>query len=161
MASLIFLISLAVNLVRGPESVFSPIFSNLLQIYILIFTKNIFLFTKVRIVLLYQLTTNTNFMTQLQNDYRNEIVELTNNINYCNNAICARTTANWEKKEYHAVKIESMKRKITLIKIYVNFFAICMTDVFNNLLTGIIKATLCERTPRFKPNRRRLLRSSR
>ena len=59
-------------------------------------------------------------MTQLQNDYRNEIVELTNNINYCNNAICARTTANWEKKEYHAVKIESMKRKITLIKILNN-----------------------------------------
>ena len=56
-------------------------------------------------------------MTHLKADYTKEITELTKGINYCNEAICSKHTEKWEKKEYQAVKLMNMKRKITLIKI--------------------------------------------
>lgn len=50
-----------------------------------------------------------------------EIAQINQGILYCNEMICAKSTKEWERKEYQEVKANKMKRKITLIKILKNW----------------------------------------
>lgn len=50
-----------------------------------------------------------------------EIAQISQGILYCNEMICAKSTKEWERKEYQKVKANKMKRKITLIKILKNW----------------------------------------
>lgn len=61
----------------------------------------------------------TNFIA---NEYRNEIANLTKGIAYCNDAICSKSILPFEVKEYKSIKLEHMKRKITLIKLLNTLF---------------------------------------
>lgn len=63
------------------------------------------------------MTTSNNIMAI---EYKKEIASLNNRIAYCNEAICSNKTESWERKEYQAVKLDNMKRKINLIKILNN-----------------------------------------
>jgi len=53
----------------------------------------------------------------LLSDYKKEINSLSKQIAYCNEAICFNGIEEWEKKEYHAVKLGNMKLKIQLVKL--------------------------------------------